>query len=194
MSGKLTMEIPEAESVITMARVYEAPRDLVWEAITEPKHVARWWGGPGFTNPVCEMDVRPGGLWHHVMRFPDGRELNMNFVFVEVSKPRKLVWETGAADRGGTATCIDSDATASSQKDHRSQVTPQGHGPGDVLFTVTLDALAADQTAWKMVARFRSPKDREIALAMGFTKPIEASNERLVAHLKTLAASASNHE
>ena len=72
------------DAVIVMSRVYEAPRDLVWEAITQPRHVAQWWGGPGFSNPVCAMDVRKGGAWTHVMRFPDGHELHMDFVFVEV--------------------------------------------------------------------------------------------------------------
>ena len=65
-----TPVVPADEAVIVMTRIYEAPRDLVWEVITEPRHVAQWWGGPGFSNPVCEMDVRPGGLWRHVMRFP----------------------------------------------------------------------------------------------------------------------------
>jgi hypothetical protein len=139
----------------------------------------------------------------------------MNFVFVEVTKPRKLVWQTAtgdsgtgsvgsvgdvgstgsagggmpgassafgtSTDRSDTTTCINSDATAG------NQTTLQGHGPGDVLFTVTLDALGANQTAWKMVARFRSLKDREVALAMGFAKPIEASNDRFAEYLKTLA-------
>jgi uncharacterized protein YndB with AHSA1/START domain len=55
-------EIPAAEAVIVMSRIYDAPRETIWQAITEAKRVARWWGGPGVTNPVCEMDVRPGGL------------------------------------------------------------------------------------------------------------------------------------
>lgn len=167
MSGTTT-ETSDAESVITLTRVYDAPRALVWEAITEPEHVSRWWGGPGTTNPVCEMDVRPGGKWRHVMRFPDGRELHMSFVFVEVSQPRKLVWHTASAESGDTD-------------------IPQGHGPGEILFTVTLDAPSANQTAWKLVARFQSPEDREIALSMGFTKPIEASNTRFAEYLKTLS-------
>jgi uncharacterized protein YndB with AHSA1/START domain len=163
-----TTETHEAESVITLTRVYDAPRELVWEAITEPRHVSRWWGGPGTTNPVCEMDVQPGGKWRHVMRFPDGRELHMSFVFVEVSKPSKLAWRTAGAESGGCA-------------------SPPADGPGEILFTVTLDAPAANQTAWKLVARFQSPRDREIALSMGFTKPIEASNTRFAEYLQTLS-------
>jgi len=54
-------QAPANEPIIVMTRLYDAPRTLVWEAMTEPRHVRAWWGGPGFTNPVCEMDVpRPG--------------------------------------------------------------------------------------------------------------------------------------
>jgi uncharacterized protein YndB with AHSA1/START domain len=97
------------EAVIVMSRMFDAPRELVWAAMTNSKHVAQWWGGPGFTNPVCEMDVRPGGLWRHVMRAPTGMEFTFNFVFVEVVKPERLVWqnvEDGTGKKGGTPTCI----------------------------------------------------------------------------------------
>lgn len=158
----VTTDIPQGLAEIAMSRVYDAPRELVWQAMTDPKHVARWWGGPGFTNPVCEMDVRPGGTWHHVMRFPDGHELDMHFVFVEVEKPRRLVWRSAdpAKDRGGP--------------------------PGSVV-DVTLEDLGGTRTRWKMIARFPSLAERDAALAMGFTGPIEASGNRLVAYLPDLA-------
>jgi uncharacterized protein YndB with AHSA1/START domain len=87
-------ELPPGEPTIIMSRVYDAPRPLVWEAMTEAQHVRQWWGGRGFSNPVCEMDVRPGSHWNHVMLFPDGDELTMNFVFLEVEKPARLVWKS----------------------------------------------------------------------------------------------------
>jgi len=146
-------------SVIEMTRTYDAPKDVVWEVITDPKHVARWWGGPGVTNPVCEMDVRPGGQWHHIMRFPNGNELQMDFVFVLVEKPHKLAWQQTASNHPGA--------------------------PRDITFTVTLEELPGDKTAWKLVTRFLSPEDRDFALATGFRQPIEASNERLAEYLKT---------
>ncbi len=85
--------IPPNEPTIIMTRIYDAARESIWEAITQAKHVRRWWGGPGFTNPVCEMDVRPGGLWTHVMRFPDAKELRLEFIFLEVERPARLVWQ-----------------------------------------------------------------------------------------------------
>ncbi len=81
------------QPLIVMTRTFDAPRAVVWEAFTNPKHIARWFGGHGFVTLECEMDVRPGGLWHHVMRLPDGGELVMNVVFTEVVKPERLVWQ-----------------------------------------------------------------------------------------------------
>jgi uncharacterized protein YndB with AHSA1/START domain len=155
-----TPVVPADEAVIAMTRVYEAPRDLVWEAMTEARHVAQWWGGPGFSNPVCEMDLRPGGLWRHVMRFPDGHELHMNFVFVEVDPPKRIAWrDVGRDQRTG--------------------------GPPSCLITVTLEEMGA-RTRWNMVARFDSIAERDGALAMGFIRPIAASNDRLVDYLGSL--------
>ena len=154
-------ELPADEPTIVMTRVYDAPRALVWEATTQPGHVRQWWGGAGFENPVCEMDVRPGGLWNHVMRFPDGKELALHFVFVDVDKPARLVWQhvDHGKHKGGPPTCV---------------------------MTVTLDDLGA-RTRWTLVARFDSLADREAARAIGFSRPIEASNERLTAYLETMA-------
>jgi uncharacterized protein YndB with AHSA1/START domain len=154
------IEIPPAEPTIVMTRVYDAPRSLVWTASTEPRHVKKWWGGPGFENPVCEMDLRPGGKWHHVMRFPDGKELTMDFVFIEIEAPARLVWEH--ADHGKHA-----------------------GGPPTARLTVTLEDLGA-RTRWTMVARFGSIAERDAAVDFGFTMPIVASNERLTAYLPTM--------
>jgi uncharacterized protein YndB with AHSA1/START domain len=153
-------EISPTEPTIIMSRIYDAPRSLVWEAITEPRHVRQWWGGPGFSNPVCEMDVRPGGRWTHVMRFPDGRELHMSFIFLEVEKPVRLVWQSA---------------------DHRQQ---KEGGPPSSTIAVTLEDLGS-RTAWKMVATFRSMAERDAAVSIGFGAPIESSSDRLVEYLKT---------
>ena len=63
-----------AERVLVIERIFDAPPNLVFKAWTDPKQVAQWWGPKGFTNPVCEMDVRPGGALRIVMRAPDGAE------------------------------------------------------------------------------------------------------------------------
>lgn len=152
--------IPEAEPTIVMSRSYAAPRQLVWECMTEPRHVQQWWGGPGFSSPVCDMDVRPGGEWRHVLRFPDGKELSLHFVFLEVLAPERLVWQ---------------------HADHGSRT----QGPPTSVTTVTLEARGA-QTHWTMSARFNSMAERQAALEIGFTRPIAASSDRLVEYLRGL--------
>jgi uncharacterized protein YndB with AHSA1/START domain len=151
--------IPADEPTIVMSRLYDAPRDLVWAAMTQAQHVRQWWGGRGVANPVCEMDVRPGGLWHHVMQFPDGFELHLNFVFIEVQKPTRLVWRHA--------------------NDH-----PDACAPPAAVITVTLDEMAR-QTRWTMVARFQTLAERDAAVCIGFAKPIEASNERFIEYLQS---------
>jgi uncharacterized protein YndB with AHSA1/START domain len=82
-------------------RVFDAPRELVWEAWTNPKHVARWWGPRGFTNPVCELDVRPGGTIRIDMRSPDGIVYPMTGIFRKIVKPERLVFTSAALDEKG---------------------------------------------------------------------------------------------
>jgi uncharacterized protein YndB with AHSA1/START domain len=149
------------EPVVTMSRVFDAPRDLVWKMFTDPAHVAHWYGGHGFTNPVCEMDVRPGGLWRHVMRSPDGAEYAMTFVFLEVDEPERIVWK---------------------HADHDSDV--QG-GPPTSIMTVTLEDLG-DRTRWTLVSRFKSMASRDLAKQMGFSNIIEQGADRIAAYLKTV--------
>ncbi len=67
----------------------------VW---TDPKHVAQWWGPNGFTNPVCELDVRPGGTIRIDMRGPDGVIYPMKGVFHEIVEPERLVFTSSALE------------------------------------------------------------------------------------------------
>jgi uncharacterized protein YndB with AHSA1/START domain len=85
----------------TFTREYDAPRELVFRAWTDPRHVAQWWGPGGFTNPVCEWDARPGNAIHVVMRAPDGTEHGMGGEFREVVAPERLVFTAGALDGKG---------------------------------------------------------------------------------------------
>ena len=84
------------EFVIT--KEYDAPRELVFRAWTDPKHLAQWWGPKGFTNPVCEWDARPGKVIYVVMRGPNGTDYPMGGKFLEVAAPERLVFTSGAMD------------------------------------------------------------------------------------------------
>src|ERR1700716_1191469 len=65
--------VSEIERMV-VTRVFDAPRELVWKAWTDPKYVMQWWGPKGFTAPVCQMDFRVGGKFLCCMRTPDGQE------------------------------------------------------------------------------------------------------------------------
>jgi uncharacterized protein YndB with AHSA1/START domain len=92
---------PTARRELTVTRVIDAPREAVFEAWTDPQQMAQWWGPNGFTNPVCEMDPRPGGAIPIVMRAPDGADYPMTGVFREVSEPVRLVFAAAAEDHEG---------------------------------------------------------------------------------------------
>jgi len=84
---------------LVLTRIFDAPREIVFRAWTDPKHLAEWFGPHGFTNPVCEVDLRPGGEWRHVMRGPDGNDYPMTAIFQEVVRPERLVFVTYVPDK-----------------------------------------------------------------------------------------------
>ena len=88
----------DSEREVELVRVYDAPRELVFRAWTDPKHLARWWGPEHFTNPVCEVEARVGGKLRIVMRAPDGNDYPMRGVFQEVVAPERLVFTNIAVD------------------------------------------------------------------------------------------------
>lgn len=84
---------------IVAKRVFDAPREMVWQAWTDPNQISRWWGPNGFTTTTSEMDVRPGGRWLHVMHGPDGRDYPNEILYAEVARPERLVYDHGPAPR-----------------------------------------------------------------------------------------------
>lgn len=91
-TGLTTYTTPnELDLVIT--RVVAAPRRAVFDAWTSPPLVSQWLLGPeGWTMPVCEIDLRPGGAWRYLWRKADGREMGMNGSYREVAPPERTVW------------------------------------------------------------------------------------------------------
>jgi len=127
-----------ADREIVIAREFNAPRELVWEAMTNPKHVVNWWGPRGFTTTIEKMDVRPGGVWKHVMRGPDGVNYPNRSIFTEVVKPERIVFSHGGEREGG---------------------------PGvNFVATWTFDALAASKTKVTIRMIFPSATDRDFVV------------------------------
>src|SRR5579859_2589880 len=84
----------EGELIVT--RTLDATPETVYKAWTDPEQMARWWGPNCFTNPVCELDVRPGGTWRVVMRAPDGVEYECGGIYREVVAAQRLVFTNNA--------------------------------------------------------------------------------------------------
>jgi uncharacterized protein YndB with AHSA1/START domain len=88
----------EADREIVITRTFDVPRDLVFDAWTDPTHIGQWWGPRGFTTTTHEMDVRPGGVWRFTMHGPDGVDYPNRIVYIEVVRPERLVYDHGSDD------------------------------------------------------------------------------------------------
>ena len=86
------------------SRVFDAPRDLVWQCFTDPKRMKEWWGPKGSTIVASKMDLRIGGIYHGAMRDPQGNVMWAKFVYREVAAPERLVWEHSFSDQAGCLT------------------------------------------------------------------------------------------
>lgn len=101
MTDDTTFDPSEYDTTIT--RTFDAPREAVWAAWTDPAKVAEWWGPEGFTVPHCELDVRPGGTYRIDMEAPDGNVYPDAGEILEVEKPARLVLYSRAfEDEEGT--------------------------------------------------------------------------------------------
>ncbi|HEX8956020.1 MAG TPA: SRPBCC domain-containing protein [Burkholderiaceae bacterium] len=96
----MTQNTNEVER-LQVSRVFEAPRELVWKAWTEPKYVMQWWGPKGFTTPVCEIDFRVGGKFLYCMKTPDGQEFWNAGEYHEIVLYEKIVSSMYFADSKG---------------------------------------------------------------------------------------------
>ena len=92
-----TMTNPSSTAAreIVTTRLIDAPRELVFEAWTDPQHVAHWFGPDGFVTTTISMDVRPGGAWRFTMRGPDGKDWPNVVTYEEVVRPERLVYLHG---------------------------------------------------------------------------------------------------
>jgi uncharacterized protein YndB with AHSA1/START domain len=168
---------PEREVIIT--RVFDAPRELVFKAWTEPAHLAQWWGPRGFTNPVCEVDLRIGGAWRIVMRAPDGIEYPGRGVYREIVRPERLVFTNIALDKDGNP--IIDGLTTVTFADHgaKTQLTLQTRAVGLVSYAARM--LEGMEAGWSQslerlaekLARPTSTSDREIVATRVFDAPRE---------------------
>jgi uncharacterized protein YndB with AHSA1/START domain len=160
-AGTTTVTTPtDREIVIT--RVFDTPRELVWEAMSKPELLKRWLlGPPGWTMPECENDLRVGGTFRHVWRSADGAEMAMHGTYREVSPPDRCV-RTETFDFGCPAQSAEQLATA---------VLTERNGQTTLTITVV----------------YPSKQARDGAVASGMEHGVRAGHDRLAELLTQLA-------
>lgn len=158
-TGTLQVTTP-SEREISLTRVFDAPRRLVFDAYTRPELLKRWLTGPpGWSLAVCEMDLRVGGAYRYVWRSPDGADMGMGGVIREVAAPERLV----ATERFDEAWY-----------------------PGEALVTLVL-AEQGGRTTLTTTLRYESQEARDSVLKSPMESGMAAGYDRLEALLATLA-------
>jgi len=142
---------------LVMTRVFEAPRGMVFDALTKPDLLQRWLlGPPGWTMPVCDIDLRVGGKYRYVWQNADGRRMGMGGMFQEIVRPSRLV---------------------------ATEVYEDYWTGGETLVTTEL-AETRGKTTLSTTVRYASREARDAAIKMGATKGLEASYHQLDELLK----------
>lgn len=100
MAAKNTPTTAE-EQALVITRVFDAPREIVFKAWSEPERLMRWWGPKGFTTPVCKIDFRVGGRFLNCMRSPEGQDIWSTGVYEEIVAPERIVCTDSFADEKG---------------------------------------------------------------------------------------------
>jgi uncharacterized protein YndB with AHSA1/START domain len=98
VSVRNSLDLEHDPRSIIGTRVFDAPRELVFAAFTDPKHLAQWWGPDGFTTTTQAFDFRPGGVWRFVMHGPDGRDYQNRITYDEIVPPGRIVYRHGGGD------------------------------------------------------------------------------------------------
>src|SRR5690242_12383757 len=92
MAARSSLDLDSDPRSIIGMREFDAPRDLVFAAWTDPQHLAQWWGPNGFTTTTMSFDLRPGGIWRFVMHGPDGRDYQNRITYDEIVPPERIVY------------------------------------------------------------------------------------------------------
>jgi uncharacterized protein YndB with AHSA1/START domain len=92
MTTANSIDLDQDPRSIIGTRIFDAPRDLVFSAWTDAKHLAQWWGPNGFTTTTSLFEFKPGGVWRFIMHGPDGRDYQSRVTFEEIVRPERIVY------------------------------------------------------------------------------------------------------
>ncbi len=134
------------EGTVDIVRTFDAPRALVWQAWTDPKMMAAWFGPRQFTSSVPEYDVRVGGALRIVMHGPDGNDYPMKGVFREVTPPEKLVFSNIAIDNDGNHLLEGETTVTLTEQGGKTTLRVQSRAVGRVPFAPQM--LAGMEAGW----------------------------------------------
>ena len=161
MAGKNSIDLKDPLSIIG-TRVFDAPRELVFSAFTDPNHLAQWWGPDGFTTTTSAFEFRPGGVWRFVMHGPDGRDYQNRVTYVEIVPPQRIVYRhTGDEDVE----------------------------PVKFTQTITFEDMGGGKTKLTWHGRFPSAAERDrVIKEYGADKGLTQTMARLAEHVTALAS------
>jgi uncharacterized protein YndB with AHSA1/START domain len=158
-TGTLQVTTPTGREIV-MTRVFDAPRHLVFEALTKPELLKRWLlGPPGWSMPVCEIDLRIGGAYRYVWRNETGHEMGMGGVYREIVPPERLV---------------------------ATEKFEQSWYPGEAVGTFVLTE-EAGKTTLTQIMLYESREARDVVLQSPMESGVTASYNRLAELLAALA-------
>ncbi|MDQ0059893.1 SRPBCC domain-containing protein [Paenibacillus harenae] len=144
-------------NILTLERNFNAPRELVFQAYTDPRSLAQWWGPRGWHLSVCNVDLQPGGAWHYCLEYNDNEAKSWGkAVYREISVPDKLVYEDFVSDEdGGVATDKGSLVTVSFEE-HKGETKlvnrVQFLSSGALKRTVDLGLIQGMDQTWSRLA------------------------------------------
>jgi len=154
--------VRKSERELVTTHTFDAPRELVWKAWTDPKLIPKWWGPRRYSTVVDKMDVRPGGRWRFVQRDAEGNEYGFHGEYREVVPPRRLV---GTFEYEGM--------------------------PGHIsVETLVLEELPGGRTRWVTRSVFDTPEDRDGMLSSGMEDGMRETMDRLAELLQGMKARA----
>lgn len=162
--GKTNLSL-EGEKLLVVERLFDAPRDLVYECYTSADHIKRWWGPNEFPTVYCTIDFRVGGTWHYCMKGPDGTEAWGIGTYTEIVRPEVLAYRDAFSDEKG------------------SIVPPEM----DIRMTFTE---ANGQTLVRSSSAFADSESRQAVLDMGMEEGMNQTLDHLDTYLEELKAAA----
>jgi uncharacterized protein YndB with AHSA1/START domain len=133
------------DRTLTITRIFEAPREAVWEAWTDPEHIVRWWGPKDYTSPAAKMDVRVGGRYVLCMRSRDGQDIWSGGVFREIVPLERIVMTDNFIDEHGNVVPASTYGMDIDFQETVITVTLEDAGEGKTRMTMRHEGLPAGE-------------------------------------------------